>query len=298
MNLRQIEVFRAIMQTGSFTGAADMLHISQPGVSRAVRHLEIQLGVTLFERAQGRIRPSSEALALHAEIERSYRGVQAIQQFAQNLRNGTHSMLRIACSPNTGFQAVPRAVASFLETHAGSTVSLEVLPRAQQMIDALLSQQIDLGISSVGLEHPMLEAKAVGQWELVCLFPRNHRFSSRKSVSIGDLRGEPLISFQDDTLQGRIVAEWLRRTPHSLTPRALVRSGQSAASLVVAGVGPALVDNLTAVAAQSQGLEWRPLRHTRRLAIHAVWNKHHTPSRHAMQLCDLVRAELARIEAM
>jgi DNA-binding transcriptional LysR family regulator len=94
MNLRQIEMFRAVMQTGSFTAAAEALHISQPGVSRAARHLEIQLGVPLFERSQGRIRPTDEALALNGEIERSYRGVQSIQQFARGLRHGTYAVLR------------------------------------------------------------------------------------------------------------------------------------------------------------------------------------------------------------
>ena len=50
MNLRQIEVFKAVMSTGSITNAARLLHVSQPGISRLVKHLELQLGVALFER--------------------------------------------------------------------------------------------------------------------------------------------------------------------------------------------------------------------------------------------------------
>ena len=99
MNLRQIEIFRTVMQTGSFTAAAAALHISQPGISRAARHLEIQLGVRLFERAQGRIQPTYEAVCLNAEIERSYRGVQSIQEYARNLKFGVYSTLRIAGGP-------------------------------------------------------------------------------------------------------------------------------------------------------------------------------------------------------
>ena len=55
MNLRQIEIFRAVMSAGSITGAARLLHVSQPSVSRMVRHLELQLGVALFERRNGRL---------------------------------------------------------------------------------------------------------------------------------------------------------------------------------------------------------------------------------------------------
>lgn len=296
MNLRQIELFRAVMQTGSFTGAASALHISQPGVSRAARHLEIQLGVPLFERTQGRIRPTGEALALQAEIERSYRGVQSIQEFARSLKLGTHGMLRVACSPNTGAEVVPRAMAALLEASPGASVSLEVLPRAQQMVDALLSQQIDLGFSSVPLEHPLFAARLLGHWEMVCLFPSAHRFAAKTAITAADLAGEPLVAFHADTLQGRTMAEWLQGESDAIAPRALVRSGQTAAALVAGGVGVGFVDNLTAIAAASLGLAWRPMRKGRRFTVQAVWNTQHAPAQQALRLVELVRRELVQVE--
>lgn len=297
MNLRQIELFRAIMQTGSFTGAAAALHISQPGVSRAARHLELQLGVSLFERSQGRIRPTAEALALQAEIDRSYRGVQSIQEFARSLKLGSYGVLRVACSPNAGAEVVPRAVAAFLDAHAGASVSLEVLPRAQQMVDALLSQQVDIGISSVPLEHPLLASEPVGVWQMVCLFPQQHRYAARKTgVTAADLAGEPLVAFHGDTLQGRTMAEWLKDAGDGVAPRALVRSGQTAAALVASGVGVGFVDNLTAIAAVSLGLAWRPMRDSRRFTIQAVWNTQHAPSQQVRRLVDLVRAQLTKVD--
>jgi DNA-binding transcriptional LysR family regulator len=58
MNLRQIEVFRAMMLAGSVTDAARLLHVSQPGISRMLGHIELQLGLTLFERGRGKLRPA------------------------------------------------------------------------------------------------------------------------------------------------------------------------------------------------------------------------------------------------
>jgi DNA-binding transcriptional LysR family regulator len=292
MNLRQIEMFRAVMQTGSFTAAAQALHISQPGVSRAARHLELQLGVPLFERSQGRIRPTDEAIALNAEIERSYRGVQSIQQFARALKHGTYAMLRVACSPNIGAHAVPRALASLLATSPNASVSFEVLPRAQQLIDALLSEQLDLGFSSIALEHPMLQTRAIGHWELVCLFRRGHPLARKTAVTPGDLAGESFVAFHVDTQQGRMVGEWLQGSKVVVTARALIRSGQAAAALVASGVGIAFVDNMTAVAAEALDLEWRPIRKSPRVPIQAVWSRHHAPSQQAMRLCKLVQQEL------
>ena len=68
MNLRQIEVFRATMLTGSTADAARLLHVSQPGISRMIGHIELQLGLRLFERGKGRIKPTPEAHALYAEV--------------------------------------------------------------------------------------------------------------------------------------------------------------------------------------------------------------------------------------
>ena len=88
MNLRQIEVFRAVMLAGSVTDAARMLHVSQPGISRMLGHIELQLGVRLFERGRGKLRPTPEAHALYAEVEQVYRGVQRIDDRARGLKSG------------------------------------------------------------------------------------------------------------------------------------------------------------------------------------------------------------------
>lgn len=296
MKLRQIELFRAIMQTGSFTSAAEALHISQPGVSRAARHLEIQLGVPLFERAQGRIRPTAEALALHAEIERSFRGVQSIQQFAHSLKHGAHAVLRVACSPNIGVAVVPDGIAALLEQQPGAAVSLEVLPRAQQQTDVLLAEQVDLVFSAIAMEHPMFETLPIGHWDMVCLFPADHPLAQKKWITPRDVAGEPLVAFQPDTLQGRVTEEWLQDQARRPSVRAWVRSGQTAASLVASGVGITFVDGLTAIASQaSNGLAWRPMKKVPRFPIEAVWNRRHAPSQQAMRLCELVRQELRRL---
>jgi len=71
MNLRQLEVFNAIMRFGSVTGAARELGVSQPAVSKILRHAEDQLGMRLFERLNGRLQPTMEAKAIQAEMERS-----------------------------------------------------------------------------------------------------------------------------------------------------------------------------------------------------------------------------------
>lgn len=75
MNLRQIEVFRAVMLTGSISGASKLLFVSQPAISRLMAHTEQRLGLTLFVRTKGRLHPTPEARRLPGEVNAVYEGV-------------------------------------------------------------------------------------------------------------------------------------------------------------------------------------------------------------------------------
>ncbi|MBC7077924.1 MAG: LysR family transcriptional regulator, partial [Synergistales bacterium] len=70
MNLRQIEIFRAVMITGSISGASKLLFVSQPAVSRLLSHTELRMGLKLFERVKGRLYSTPEARSLFKEVEK------------------------------------------------------------------------------------------------------------------------------------------------------------------------------------------------------------------------------------
>jgi DNA-binding transcriptional LysR family regulator len=297
MNLRQIEIFRTVMQTGSFTAAAAALHISQPGISRAARHLEIQLGVRLFERAQGRIQPTYEAVCLNAEIERSYRGVQSIQEYARNLKFGVYSTLRIAGGPMVTAEILPRAITAMLKANPGAMVSLDVLTRVQQMADALLSEHADVCVSSNPIDHPLVETQEVGHWELVCIYPQGHRFAQKSLLTPADFHKEPHVSYEIDTQQGKAMADWFLAAGSSApAPRVRVRSGQIAAHLVAAGIGVGFVDNITAAAAASLGLRTVRLRKSQKFTLLALWNARFGASLQVSRFVDLVRHEMMELE--
>ncbi len=80
MRLRHIEVFNAIMLTGSVSAAARLINITQPAVSRTLQHAEIQLGFPLFQRAKGRLTPTTEALTLYPHIERLFAQLDEVQR--------------------------------------------------------------------------------------------------------------------------------------------------------------------------------------------------------------------------
>ena len=271
MNLRQIEVFRATMLTGSTADAARLLHVSQPGISRMIGHIELQLGLRLFERGKGRLKPTPEAHALYAEVEHVYRGVQRIDERAQSLKSGGGLALRVLASPSTLLEIVPRAVASLSADYPDSMIYLES-QLVRDMVRLLAIGEADVGISNLPIDHPLLVSEVVGSWSLSCVFQRGHRFEQETSVSISEIVKERLIAFSPDTPQGRLVAEHYPRTLDTGPRRIEVRSGQVACALAEAGAGVAVVDNLTARAWRKDQLSFRPIKRSPRTQVFRVRN--------------------------
>lgn len=269
MNLRQIEVFRAVMQAGSVTGAAQLLHVSQPGVSRMLAHIELQLGLALFERIKGKLRPTPEAETLYAQVEQVYSGVRRIEDCARELKAGGGLSLRVLCSPSLGLELVPRAVAETARQFPQARLVMET-QLVRDMVSQLAGGQADIGLSSLPIEHALLQATPIGSWHLSCVFPQDHPFAGKRQVSPRDILQQRLVGFSEDTPQGRAIAQWCERTGLQPQGRIEVRSGQAACALAACGAGVAVVDDLTARAWRGPGLGFRPVRAGPSFKVYAV----------------------------
>lgn len=120
LNLRQIEIFRAVMTTGSISGAAQRLFVSQPAVSRLLSHTEQRVGFPLFERIKGRLYSTPEAKKLFHEVESVYRAVQRVHELAQDLSENRSGILNLVSSPSIGQTIIPHAIARFRARHTDS----------------------------------------------------------------------------------------------------------------------------------------------------------------------------------
>ena len=291
MNLRQIEVFRAVMLAGSITDAARLLHVSQPGISRMLSHIELQLGLKLFERGRGRLRPTPEAQVLYEEVESVYRGVRGIETRAQALRDGNGLRLRVLCSPSAGLELVPRALHALSQRFPSARLYMETL-RAREMVGQLVHHEADLAICTLPVTHPLLTAQTLGSWSMGCVFPAGHAFAQRRSVRMADLLREPLIAFSEDTPQGQLMRKAAAKAGQVPASRIEVRSGQAACALVASGAGVALVDDLTARAWQNERLGWRPIAVAQAQPVLAVRHGAMPPSGLAQAMVGSVREQL------
>jgi len=241
MHLRQFEIFRAVMRTGSVTEAAKLLAISQPAVSKLLRHTEDQLGVKLFERRNGRLFPTAEAEALYPPVDSIFGNIDTVQKIAQDLRDLRTGMVRIATIPTLGISLLPRAIARFRAKHDNVRVGIKVVS-AEQVVERVLNQQVDFGIAYAPASHEALKSQELFAAEVVCVIPPRHSLADLPSVSPSHVARYPLISANRMTPIGLLTDEAFREA--GVVRNSVVEASHSAIAyaLAAAGVGVAVVD--------------------------------------------------------
>ena len=244
MNFRQLEVFRAVMSTGSVSDAARLLHVSVPAVSRVLSHTETRLGFALFERIKGRLHPTTEARLLYQEVERVYAGVRRIADVAQELAQRRYGLLSVVSSPSIGQQLVPDAIARYHMDHPEVRLRFHCLSH-ELLKEQLLAGRVDVGISTLHMEHPQLATRTIARSELVCICPWNHPLAEAASVGVTDLLPHELISYPHETPLARRIEALFAAHGESARPGIEVGSPQNACALVHAGAGVALVEEFS-----------------------------------------------------
>lgn len=269
MNIRQIEVFRAVMATGSISGAARLLHVSVPSVSKVVSHAESQLDFPLFERSKSGLIPTDEARRLYHEVELVYRGVQRIDDLTHELAERRHGLVSVVASPSLGQMIIPLAIAHFRSGSPGVRVHFHMLSHTP-LKERLVNRLCDLGVSMLPVDHPNLLSVPIAQSRIVCISPRAHPISARTTIGVDDLLEFPLIGYPVDTPFGARIERLFGARGAMPKTHIEVGSPQNACALVHAGAGIALVDEFSLQAWQDARFRVTPLQDVEPIVAHLI----------------------------
>lgn len=245
LNLRQIEVFRAVMLTGSISGAAELLFVSQPAVSRLLAHTEQTAGFTLFDRIKGRLYATPEARQLFTEVENAYLGVQRVNSLARDLAENRKGTLRVIAHTTVGGAFVPQAIGAFHRAFPDVRLSFDC-GRLWVLKERMLNQQADLAVTLFPMEHPNLEATFLRDVSLVCVLPRRHPLAAHARVAVEDLRHHPVISYEEGTPFGLLMARLFASCGLPSDQSVEAGTPREACALVEAGLGAAIADEFSA----------------------------------------------------
>ncbi|MEA1079138.1 LysR family transcriptional regulator [Marinobacter qingdaonensis] len=247
MNVRHIELFQAILQTGTLTAAAELLNISQPAASKMLQHAEQQLGFSLFDRVRGKLQATAEARILQQKTESLFFDLQSLRRLAQSLRRGEESSLRLVCTPALAQDVLPAAICKWREAYPHVHCELAT-QHTSEIIQALLLREADIGLTLQHVEHSGLQTECLCLGGIRVIAPPGwwSEEDLRQSVNLQYLADKPLIGIDAQDGLGGL----LRTHIQDLSPRpkinTWVQTYQLAKGLVEVGQGLALVDPLTA----------------------------------------------------
>jgi DNA-binding transcriptional LysR family regulator len=243
VNLRQIEAFKALIENGTITRAAELLHISQPAMSKLIANLEHDTELTLFDRVKGRLVPTERAMRLHEEVDRIFAGVRQVDNAVDAIRREEKGWLEIGVMPALASAFVRRTTTAFLGGFENVFCSVHSLS-SPIILDRLTARKLDIGLIGGGFENPYIVLDSLMEHPLVCVMSLDHPLSQKEYIEPQDLDGIPFVSFNSDGYIRHCVEESLET--YSVKPRITLEANMAPTlcEYVAAGFGVSLLHPL------------------------------------------------------
>ncbi|MCG6121620.1 MAG: LysR substrate-binding domain-containing protein [Microvirga sp.] len=293
MNLRQLEIFSAVMRFRTTIAAAEELSMSQSAVSNAIKHMESQLGFRLFERVSNRLVPTQEAKILLDEAEPLFMHQQALNQRAADLRAGRIGRVRVVATAELSESILPGVMMKFLTAHPSVYLSLDTRP-LESVLDAVETGLADIGFGMEAHDRHGLTLVPMADLTTVCVCEANGHLASLPFVTPADLRDFRLVAPQTSNSIGLLIADAFEKAGTPYSPTVETRFLNVAARLVQEGWGTALLDELTVSSGRYADLAIRPFQPAVRLHLSAILPKQRLPSRLTSDFLDVFKGEAER----
>jgi DNA-binding transcriptional LysR family regulator len=256
IDLTKLQTFIQVVQSSSFSEAAERLHLSQPTISHHIKTLEQDLGLELFDRAGGRLRLTQAGAILLPRARKLLRDAIELQQLFESLEDKIIGQITIACSTTTGKYILPQFAARFHARHSGVNVAI-LRCTAARVVTNLLKEDADLGVVSYEACGEGMECQDFFTDHIILIVPADHPWAEREYVEPADLLEVPVIIREPSS--GTRLAMLAELGKHNIILDDMdifleVGNAEAIVKTVEAGFGVSFVSRLAAVCALEKGV--------------------------------------------
>ncbi|GAE06688.1 LysR family regulatory protein CidR [Paenibacillus sp. JCM 10914] len=240
MDIRHLQYFLEVARNESFTKAAEKLYITQPTISKTIRNMEDEWGVTLFHRQGKRIELTDAGLIMFQQAQRIVESFQQVSAELGDLMNLKQGHLRIGLPPMVGSSFFPKVIGQFHRKYPHITIQL-VEDGAKKLEADVESGQTDIGVAVLPVDEEVFHYYSFVKEKLNLLVHPSHRLASRAHVNLSELADESFVLFREDfTLHDRIIRECVNA---GFEPNIVYESSQwdLISGMVAANLGIALL---------------------------------------------------------
>ncbi|UJF35266.1 selenium metabolism-associated LysR family transcriptional regulator [Paenibacillus hexagrammi] len=239
LNFHQLHIFYTVAEKGSFSHAANALHMTQPAVTMQIQSLEDYFGVKLFHRSTKKIELSEAGRTLMPFAKRSIELIRetdvAMSQFTQMIEG----RLQLGASLTMGEYILPRLLGPFSKEYPNILVSMKVMNTAQ-ILDEILGHQLNFGLVEAPIHHPDVHTEAILSDELKLIVPAGHPLDELDVIHFDDVLKYPFVLREQGSGTRRVMEEELTKAKVDYSKMNIVMElGSTGAikSAVEAGLG-------------------------------------------------------------
>ena len=251
MEDHRLKSYCLVVETRSFSRAAQAKHMTQSAMSRLVKSLEDELGVTLLHRKGKTIVPTAEGRLFYEHAQKILAEYSLMEQSIGLATRASKSVLHLGASRTPAVHLLPQVIYDFSKAYPGIKLDLSVCKTASVLRD-LQDGKIDIGIIEGAIIDPTFSADAIAEDEVVIIAPENHPLAKKKNISLRDLAAESFILPDRGSGTRELIDDFFRDA--GFDPRH-VRSGMTLGSpelivqMVQAGLGIAFASKWSVFAA-------------------------------------------------
>src|SRR5215471_15208932 len=254
MRVDWLNAFRAVMQTGTVTGAAGVMLRTQPQVSRMISGLERELDLKLFQREGRRLVPTPEALEFHQQIEAVLNSLDGMRDTARAIKEKRGRRVVISAEPFHLHSLLPEAIADIVG-NADFNCAVDICIRALGLWSG--RDNVDLAVVALPFTQTDLHQVVFAEADLVAVLPRGHRLAARRAIAMKDFSDERFIALRPTTLLRAQIDMAMARAGLALKLHIETTSGATACELAARGLGVTVADPVLAASFRQKGAEVR-----------------------------------------
>lgn len=290
MQLRQIEVFHAVMISGSTVAAAAALNVTQPAVSTTLKRMQDELGLALFTTVKGRLVPTREAHGLFAQVRSLHEDLDRLKRHARALAEGRSGYVRFGAVPAVSDGIAARAIADVRTGAPDLRIAMEVL-NSHELVHRLQAGRLDLACVFGALDDLPLTVLHRFEVPLLCVLPKAVALG-RERIAMRDLVGMPTAAMRPTDPIGQLLERAFRDADIVLDPVVELRSSRAAIALAREGVATGFADALSLREADLREARAVPFSPPLAIELRIVALAGRAPSKAELRLADAMRDSL------
>ncbi|QNH55348.1 LysR family transcriptional regulator [Selenomonas timonae] len=283
MELRQLEYFQMASRLKNITRAAERLRVSQPNITVAIKKLEGELGIQLFDRSQKQLSLTPEGAVFLGRVEVALRNIQDAVLEVNDYKQLQKGTIKIGIPPMMGAYLFPKIFSSFQRRYSHLDVYLHE-EGSVAIREQLERDELDFGIIIIPDTSPNLQLLPMARSQIVCCVPEDSDLAARKAITLQDIEDHNLIMLKEGSFLRQTMLQKMKTA--GFTPNIVLESNQvvTIMGLVASGVGNAFL--LDMIVRDTPGIRAIPLATPVYVDVGLAWKRDRYISRAAQSFIE------------